>query len=89
MKSFIHHGLRPLVHVSGWPWMRAKCCGERVNHCGPVIALPKPEKYGDTQATHTQKRSCECGKTTLIVEGTLAIIRVYGCFAVEEKRESK
>jgi len=78
-KRFVHRSLRPLGHPSGWPWMTAKCCGSRVNHCAEVVAI-SPQRYGDTVATHSQERSCKCGKTVLIVEGTLELVDVVGCF---------
>ena len=83
--------IRPLIHKSGWPWMRAACCGERVNHMGAIKRFDKPEVYGGfdpaTQqvATHTQEMSCKCGNARLIVEGTPVEYEIHGCFLTEKK----
>ena len=92
MRKFRHEWVAIIAHnPTGWPYMRAKCCFSRVNHLAPPVKLEKPESYGAynpetmVTATHTQEYSCKCGKTTLIVEGTLKTSLVHGCFSFEEK----
>ena len=76
-----HISLKITPHPSNWPWMRASCCGGRVNHCGPVIQGDEKQING----THVQDRYCACGKTRITVEGTLEKIKLVGCFGYTEK----
>ena len=70
-------------HISGWPWSQAACCGSRINRCDPVEPLMPTEKYFDYEATHRQRRSCQCGKTAIYVEGQAVENHLHGCFLVE------
>ncbi len=83
--------LRVTLHPgSNWPYMRAECCGSRVNFCEGIKKLAKPDVYGagtdsPIKVTHTEVNHCKCGKVRLVVEGTARSMVTRGCFLVEEK----
>ena len=66
--------------------MRAKCCDSRINHQREVVKLDKPNVYGiyhpetQTVLTHEAEYACKCGKTVIIVEGTVKKKVLDGCF---------
>lgn len=66
-------------HKSGSPWAHTECCGGRINRQLSIKELQKPLTYGmatdrPVTLTHEARYSCKCGKTVVIIEGTMESI---------------
>lgn len=75
-------------HPSGIPWMRCGFCEKRINRQGKVTKLDKEKVYGfsdpnPTVITHEATYRCECGRSKIIVEGTMEEMELVGCFGVK------
>ncbi len=64
---------------------RTECCNSRMNHWDKPVKLDKPKIFGafDTKTqkvfTHECRVKCKCGRTSLIMLGTIRKDRGFIC----------
>lgn len=83
---------REAKHCSGFLSLKCSSCKSRINRHISTNKLEKPGCFGlltddPIHFTHEASYSCKCGKTVVLVEGSIKEYDVNGCFLSESKHE--